>query len=233
MANDLTVIIEPPQQMLSLPACLAWLVNTLGTTQWPGEAAQPTLMSGVTVSDHEREVAQTRLEEIQTALNPEHPDRPTCYRARLSLLTKMLLAYSAGGSSEQAAAARGEAYLDAVSDFPPWAIGAAIKRWNRGQCGGLGFDPNYAWAPAPAHLRIICRDELAVYVAMEVRMTRLLTAVPIAEATKTAADFARVVETQNQFQAVAKETDEMRTIGGHAKRVLAEIERAKKAKLDA
>jgi len=56
-----------------------------------------------------------------------------------------------GSSSETAAEARADMYDDALSDIPPWAINAAIKRWGKGDVPELKMGTlNFTFAPAPA-----------------------------------------------------------------------------------
>ncbi len=180
MAQDLEII--EPRAMLSLPSTLEWLTRSLGTLQWPGEPMRYTLMGGVTISPEERKDLKARLTEIERVLDPSHPDRATSWKARFLVLSKMLLAYSVGSGSEAAVQARTEAYQDAVGDMPAWTVSAAVHRWHRGECEGAGTNLNYAWAPPPAILRAICKQEIAAYEAMAAKIHRLLTAVPIDEA---------------------------------------------------
>lgn len=225
-------IIAPPRQTLSLPAPLTWLVGALGTCQWPGEQMRYTLPSGVKISDEERTQTERHLSQIELAINPNNPDPETCWKARLSVLTKMLLAYSVGSSSDQASEARAEAYLEALNDMPPWAIGEAVKRWHRGNCNNLGFSPNYSFAPPPAHLRAICKRELEEYEALAARLTRLLAAIPISEATGTPERIAKVdLPAQTGTQPAV---GDIKPAGTHAMRVLADLEkrRPRNAQLD-
>lgn len=89
-----------------------------------------------------------KIREIQqfTAVEQTREHR----EASLGLIAKMLMAYPMASSSSEAGAARGEAYLIALDDVPPWAISETIRRWHKGQCGA---DHNYRFAPAPAELR--------------------------------------------------------------------------------
>lgn len=94
----------------------------------------------------------------------------------------MLLAFPAAGSSSEAAAqARSDVYDDALEDMPPWALNAAIKRWAKGDvpadCVG-----NFAFAPAPAVLRKLVKNELAPFELQAAKLNRLLKAVPVARA---------------------------------------------------
>jgi hypothetical protein len=97
----------------------------------------------------------------------------------------MLLAFPAAGSSSEAAAqARSDVYDDALSDIPPWALNAAIKRWSRGEVpADLGLGAlNYSFAPAPAVLRKVAKYELSPFEAQANKLRRLLAAVPVERA---------------------------------------------------
>jgi hypothetical protein len=96
----------------------------------------------------------------------------------------MLLALPMGGSlSEAAAEARADMYDDALSDIPPWAIEAAIKRWGKGDVPDLRMGSlNFTFAPAPAILRKICTLELQPYVDQALKLRRLLEAISIERA---------------------------------------------------
>jgi hypothetical protein len=229
MAMELIVIESSPREMLSLPPQLAWLESGLGTCQWPGENVRTTLMSGVKISDQERSQAEAHLRLIQTALDPHHPDRAMCSMARFSLLTRMMMAYSAGATTDEAAGARLDAYADAVDDMPPWAIGEAIKRWHRGTCANLGFVPNYTWAPAPAHLRMVCKALIAEYETTAAKLNRLLAAVPIAEATRIDEDIERVRAAAESFRSPPKAVGDVKPAGTHAQRIVADLDRRREA----
>ena len=79
--------------------------------------------------------------------------------AAMALVSKILIAYPSAQMTEAKAAAMSEAYLDALSDIPPWAIEGARKRWNRGEVSGLG-DANLAFAPSAPQLRLLAIEEL-------------------------------------------------------------------------
>lgn len=100
----------------------------------------------MTAEQRARISAKMREIEQFTAVRQDRETR----EATLGLVGKMLMAYPMAGSSAEAGAARGEAYLISLDDVPPWAIAEAIRRWHKGQCGA---DHNYRFAPAPAELR--------------------------------------------------------------------------------
>jgi hypothetical protein len=96
----------------------------------------------------------------------------------------MFLAMPMGGSSSEAAAeARADMYDEALSDIPPWAIDAAIKRWGKGDVPELGMGSlNFAFPPASAILRKICKLELQPYEDQARKLARVLEAVSIERA---------------------------------------------------
>jgi hypothetical protein len=85
-----------------------------------------------------------------------------------------------GSSSEAAAEARADMYDEALSDIPPWAINAAIKRWGKGEVPELKMGTlNFTFAPAPAILRKICKLELQTFEDQAMKLTRVLQAMSI------------------------------------------------------
>jgi hypothetical protein len=169
--------------MRSLPLRLERLANSIGTTQWPGQPVRLDLSSPLTVQDRTEITALLgQYEAIITGSNLTVNERA---KARLSLLTKMLLGMPVAGSTTEAAAeARADMYDEALNDIAPWAINAAIKRWARGTVPttlNVGTY-NYNFAPAPAVLRAICKFELMIFEAHAKKLKRLLQAVSIERA---------------------------------------------------
>src|ERR1700679_4263987 len=112
--------------MRSLPSRLEKLASSIGKTQWPGQPVRLDLPSGMELTDQDREEIETRLKQITEIISGTNLTINESAKARLSLLTKMLLAFPAAGStSEGAAQARSDVYDDALGDLPPWAINAA------------------------------------------------------------------------------------------------------------
>lgn len=168
--------------MRSLPSRLEKLASSIGTTQWPGEPTRLDLPSGMELTAEDRSEIQARLDQVNGIITGKNLTANESAKARLSLLTKMLLAFPAAGSSSEAAAqARSDVYDDALEDMPPWALNAAIKRWAKGDvpadCAG-----NFSFAPAPAVLRKLVKNELAPFELQAAKLNRLLKAVPVARA---------------------------------------------------
>lgn len=178
MANELQIR-ERLDQMLSLPLPLARLEKSLGTTNWPDQPARLNFPSGMELSEADRKDLTVRLAELRQVTTGENLTQAECSKARLSLLTKLLLGYpTAGGATEQAAEARLGFYLESVSDIAPWALDAAIKRWVRGDIGKGNID----FAPSPGALRRLCEEELEPFEAQIFKLRRLLSAMPIERA---------------------------------------------------
>lgn len=184
MAKELQIR-EHLDMMRSLPLQLAKLVNSIGTTRWPGQPIRLDLPSGIVLTDHDRAEIRTRLDRVNEIITGSFLTANEFAKARLSLLTKMLLAMPLGGSSsEKAAEARADMYDDALSDFPPWAIDAAIKRWARGDVPEIKMGAlNFTFAPAPAILCKICKLELQPFEDQAEKLARLLRTISIERAT--------------------------------------------------
>lgn len=178
MANELQIR-EQLDMMLSLPLPLARLERSLGTVKWPDQPERLNFPSGMDLSEADRKDLSDRLRELQRVTTGENLAPTACSKARLSLLTRMLLGYPvAGGGTEQAAEARLGFYLEAVSDIAPWALDAAIKRWVRGDIGKGNVD----FAPSPGALRRLCEEELEPFQVQMFRLRRLLSAMPVERA---------------------------------------------------
>lgn len=167
--------------MRSLPPRLEKLANSIGTTIWPGQHARLDLPSGMELTMQDRREIQIRLDQINEIVTGSTLTTNESAKARLSLLTRMLLAKPVSGSSSDAAAdARRDMYDDALSDIPPWAINNAIRRWNRGEIPDLKMgNLNFAFAADPAVLRRLCKIELSPFEAQASRLRQLLATIPI------------------------------------------------------
>jgi hypothetical protein len=178
MANELQIR-EQLDMMRSLPPQLEKLERSLGTTNWPGQPQRLNFPSGTSLTETEREWIDGRLQSLQAITTGENLQPAECSRARLSLLTRLLLGYpTAGGGTEKAAEARLGMYQEAMSDIAPWALDAAIKRWARGEVENVNVD----FAPSPGTLRRLCEVELEPFKAVMRRLKRLQSAVPIERA---------------------------------------------------
>lgn len=178
MANELQIR-EKLDTMLSLPLPLARLERSLGTVRWPGQSERLNFPSGMELSETDRQELNARLIELKQVTTGENLSEVQCSKARLSLLTKLLLGYpTAGGATDEAGQARLDFYRESVSDIAPWALDAAIKRWVRGDIGKGNID----FAPSPGALRRLCEEELEPFEGQILKLTRLLSALPIERA---------------------------------------------------
>lgn len=170
MARDLVEVAKGnAAAAISSPALQALRRISLGTIQWPGQAERKYLSGGLTLTDEQRRQATALRDEIQAGLDSS--GIPEATKARLAILAKMLMAFPAANATFDAARARGEAYLDALDDIPPWALQDAVRQWNRGEGDG-----NHDFAPSPARLRKICLGVLAPHGAALAHLNDLLNA---------------------------------------------------------
>jgi hypothetical protein len=175
MANDLEIR-GHLDTMRYLPPSLAKLERSLGTVQWAGQPVRMNFPGGMDLSLDQRTELEARLQSLRQLTSGEHLAPEACSKARLSLLTSLLLGYPAvGTSSKEAAEARANFYLEAVGDIAPWAIDAAIKRWVRGDVENANVD----FAPSPGGLRRLCERETEPFKQQMRQIERLLSAVSI------------------------------------------------------
>jgi len=175
VANDLQAGLSLAT-MRYLPSSLAKLERSLGTVQWPGQPVRMNFPTGMDLTTEQREELQERLQALMRLTTGEHLSVSACSKARLSLLTKLILGFpTAGNGTEKSAEARTGFYLDAVDDMAPWAIDAAIKRWVRGDVDNANVD----FAPSPGALRRLCEVEIEPFVQQIRQIERLLAAVSI------------------------------------------------------
>lgn len=178
MATELQIR-EQLDTMRFLPPRLEQLERSLGTVKWPGQPQRLNFPSQMGLTGTERKWIGGRLKALQAISTGENLPQAECEKARLSLLTKLLLGYPAAGvTTEKAADARLGFYLEAVGDVAPWALDAAIKRWVRGDVPNANVD----FAPSPGALRRLCEGELEPYQAIMNRLNRLQCAVSIERA---------------------------------------------------
>jgi hypothetical protein len=178
MATEIQIR-EHLDTMRSLPRRLELLERSLGTVQWPGQGVRLNFPSGTEMSTEERVLVESRLSDLEAITTGANLQPAECSKARLSLLTKLLLGYPAAGAhTEKAAEARVGFYQEAVADIAPWALDAAIKRWVRGDVANTNVD----FAPSPGALRRLCETELEPYRVVMTKLRRLQSAVSIERA---------------------------------------------------
>lgn len=162
------------EAMLSLPGWAASRIGWLGTVT-VDRTTSHYLTTGLPQLTHaERATIDHQVALLDAVVSPGADDA----ERKLVLITKMLMALTSANLSEPEAAARGEAYLYAVSDIPAWAVEEAIQNWYRGKVRDVP-EADMKWAPAPALLLRACRDVLAPYIEVIVSLRRLLDAKPL------------------------------------------------------
>src|SRR3569833_12554 len=184
----------------SLPPRLEKLSNSLGTVNWPGQATRLNFPLGMELTEEEREQSTSLLKEIRAVIEGTNLDSIASSKAKLSLVTKMAMGSPmAANSTEEQSSARRDLYLDALDDVPPWSIAKAIKRWNKGECEGIGLGVmNYNFPPSPAVLRKLCKLELSPLEVQVAKLKRILAAVPIERAMDPAPMKAEVLRIDGQ-----------------------------------
>ena len=99
--------------MQSLPLHLAKLTNSIGTTQWPGQPVRYNLPSGFVLSDSDRKEISARLAALREIITGSHLTPNEAAKAKLALLTYMLLGLAGSSLSEAAVRARIDMYQEA------------------------------------------------------------------------------------------------------------------------
>src|ERR1041385_2953770 len=164
---------EPPQRLLlpdvrrldqmpSLPAWVASRIASLESEVQPDPTSRKwrkvsTLPAKMALTMAERNELASHASDLRALCDRTPITDPDAMQETLRAVTQMMLVLPSTTQTELSAEVRGEAFIDAVDDLPPWAVRAAIRRWNRGDCGlnqqGKAYD--YHWCPAPAELRRI------------------------------------------------------------------------------
>lgn len=133
------------------------------------------LAGGSTLTADERRSAETLREQLVAGL--ESAALPEARGARLAIVAKLLLGYPIANANEATGQARGEVYLMALDDVPPWAVQQAVRAWVRG--GGAG---NHDFAPSPTRLRELSLEVVAEHRAAIRDLDDLLAAVSLERA---------------------------------------------------
>jgi hypothetical protein len=122
----------------------------------------PTLPPSLMPKAAEREVLQQHIAEVEKLCGRTPATDSQAAREMLALLTRLMMTLPAPGQNEFSIELRGEAFMGALEDLPPWALQGAIARWHRGECGAdhRGEQYHYHWCPAPAELRRIALLEV-------------------------------------------------------------------------
>ncbi|HEY5064765.1 MAG TPA: hypothetical protein VIJ04_08125 [Xanthobacteraceae bacterium] len=101
------------------------------------------------------------------------------------LIAKLILAKPARSGGPETTEARVQAYEMALDDVPWWAVGVAIRKWHRGQCGQWNQkdDFNYRFAPESADLRQIAQRETYALRERLDDIDKVLRAIPYRDST--------------------------------------------------
>lgn len=180
--------IRRPDRMPSWPAWVALRIASIKDECQPSLSdgkwrTTPTLPSHLMLTPPEREEIERSHSALSRLCELTPEKYPECEAETLILLTKMMFVLPSPHQNEAAAEATGEAYQAALDDIPPWAVGAAIRKWYRGECGknerGELYDNR--WRPAPADLRRLAFLERAPVLNRARSLERLLKAEPLRE----------------------------------------------------
>jgi hypothetical protein len=172
------------ERMPSLPAWVALRIALLTIESQPDESGRrrpiPTLPCHLILKATEREEVGRHVGDLDALCRRTPADDPLAEQETLVLVTKMMLVLPSVTQNELSAEARGEAFMAALDDVPSWAVGSAIRRWYRGDCG---HDPNgnpydYHWCPAPADLRRVAWLEQYRVSSRADQLKKLLQAEP-------------------------------------------------------
>jgi hypothetical protein len=153
--------------MPSLPAWVALRAASLKFEQQPDKATgkyrkTPTLPAHLMLTPIERVEIERHVSALEGLLRKTPASDAEAEQDTLRAVTNMMLVLPSPTQNELSVEARGEAFMDALEDIPPWAVRSAIRRWNRGDCAqnerGQSYD--YHWCPAPAELRRISWTEM-------------------------------------------------------------------------
>jgi hypothetical protein len=156
------------EQMPSWPAWAALLIDLLRTETQPDLKTGkwrpvPTLPANSILTAAQREELERHAAQLNGLLKRTPANDTKAEQDVLMTVTEMMLVLSSAAQNELSVEARGRAFLTAaLYDVPAWAVQAAIRNWNRGECGRdhTGKPYDYHWCPAPAELRRIALAEM-------------------------------------------------------------------------
>jgi hypothetical protein len=122
----------------------------------------PTLPSNLMLDERQRDAIAQHITGLDACARSIPANDPAAEEAVLVIVTKLMLALPSPKQNEASAEARGEAFMAALDDLPPWAVAAAARRWYRGDVGkdARGEPHDTHWCPAPSELRGIAQVEL-------------------------------------------------------------------------
>ena len=152
--------VQRPERTQSWPAWAASRIDLLRTDEQPDPKTGEwrlalTLPANWILTAGQREVLERHAKQLEALYQRTPAHDPDTEKEVLVALTEMMWVGSSSAQNEFSAEARGRAFLVALDDVPVWAVQAAIRHWDRGECGRneRGDLYDYRWCPAPAELR--------------------------------------------------------------------------------
>ncbi len=177
--------VRRPERMPSLPEWVASRIASLQDEEQPDSTGRkwrkvPTLPTSMALTMAERNELTRHVSDLRALWERTPVSDPEAEQETLRTIAHVMLVLPSASQTELSAEARGEAFLDALDDLPPWSVQAAIRRWHRGDCGlnRLGKSYDYHWCPAPAELRSIAWTEMHRVQSRADLIGRLLEAKP-------------------------------------------------------
>lgn len=162
------------QQALSLPASLPALPDWVQRSLSALTAGYPNFIpKALALTPEQRPAVLAMIEDLDRRLSVRSVDQIAVE------LAKLFSAHPQMQSGDSEAELRSETFLEALEDFPPWAVTAARKRWTSGKVTGA----NLVFAPAIPQFCKLVADEVFQARAMRVRLQKLLEAEPLPELT--------------------------------------------------
>jgi hypothetical protein len=176
-----------------MPSWPAWVALRIGLLTTETQLDRKTgrkrpmamLPANSTLTTAEREELERHAARLDALRNCTAANDAEAENDVLVAVTKMMLVLPSATQNELSAEARGEAFLAALDDVPAWAVVAAIRSWNRGECGpdANGQPYDYHWCPAPAELRRIALAKVRPLNERAITIQALLRAEPLLEYT--------------------------------------------------
>ena len=159
--------VRRPERMPSLPAWVTSRVASLKIEMQPDPQTRkwrnaPTLPANLILGQAQRDEIARHVADLYALCGPVPADDANVEIETLAIVTKLMMVLPSAKQNDLSAEARGEAFMDALDDLPPWAVKAAVRRWHRNECGNNAQGEPYDchWCPAPADLRTLALVEL-------------------------------------------------------------------------
>jgi hypothetical protein len=176
--------VRRPERMPSLPGWVGSRIASLSDEAQPDQTGKwrqvPTIPIRLILKAAEREAIEDHVAALDRLCDETPENSAAAEAAMLVVVTEMMLVLPTTTQNEVSAEVRGEAFLDALDDLTVWAVKAAIRKWNRSDCGrdNQGRLYDYHWCPAPAELRRVAFAQMWHVMSRSRDLRRLLTAEP-------------------------------------------------------